>query len=666
MSPTRPVARCFTVALVFSLVTWSEPGPHAQSAPPVPAAGLALIQERELRDWLTYLASDELRGRAAFSEGYGLAAQYVAAQLRAWGVRPVEGDSYLQPVRVRGYRSTRNSIVTLEVNGETRTFKHGEGVTFPANAGAPQRLRFDRVEFVGFGRAEDLEGRDLKGKLVLMMPPVAAPAGRGRGAGAATTPSSTPTPPATPAAPVPEAAATPASTPTAGGRGRGGAAAIVAQGPGAMFTITAPAATPGAAEEALARAQAALAQATAAVTDAQRAAQGRGGPPAAGRGAAPQTPDFTSPQRLDRPVRPQVGVTDAFVDALFAGSGTTLADLRAAAQKGQAPVPRTLNARVTIAVDHSYEQVSEQTTYNVAGMIEGTDRRLRDTYVLFGAHLDHVGAASTGMPPSGGTDRCRRRSPDAQAAVKAAGRTVQRPSEPARGGGAGTPPGGRGGATPPPFDRRDLISNGADDDGSGSAALLAIAKAFAQGPKPKRSLLFIWHAGEEGGLSGSRYNADFSSVKMEDVQAAFNMDMIGRDDCDNIEGDYRDTVFVVGADRISTDLHNIVVETNRALASPMTLDYELNDPDDPEGVYTRSDHYSYAEKGIPVAFFTTGLHPDYHRVSDEVAKIRFDKLTRITRLVYGTGFAVADRERPLVRDNKGPRTGFGSSAELLK
>ena len=153
---------------------------------------------------------------------------------------------------------------------------------------------------------------------------------------------------------------------------------------------------------------------------------------------------------------------------------------------------------------------------------------------------------------------------------------------------------------------------------------------------------------------------------MEDVQAAFNMDMIGRDDCDNIEGDYRDTVFVVGADRISTDLHNIVVETNRALASPMTLDYELNDPDDPEGVYTRSDHYSYAEKGIPVAFFTTGLHPDYHRVSDEVAKIRFDKLTRITRLVYGTGFAVADRERPLVRDNKGPRTGFGSSAELLK
>jgi hypothetical protein len=645
VTQTRPVAKCLAIALLFSLTTWSHPDLRAQSAP---AAGLALIEERELREWLTYLASDELQGRQAFSEGYGLAAQYVATQLRAWGVKPLEGDSHLQPVRIRGYRTTRQSAVTVEANGETRTFTHGEGVTFPANAGADQQLQFDSVEFVGYARPEDLEGRSLEGRLVLMMPNVPPPGGRGRGRGAADGASPSPAPAATPA--------------NAGGRG--GLAAVLERNPAAIVTLAAPAAASNTTEEALARAQAALAEATTAVADALRAA--RGGPPPAGRGGAgPQTPDFTSSQRIDRPVRPQLGVNDALVDALLAGSGTSVAELRAAAGKGDAPAPRTLAARVTIAIDHDYEVVSQQTTYNVAGIVEGADPRLRSTYVLFGAHLDHVGTAQSGVPSAPGTDRCRRRSPEAQAAVTAAGRTVQRPPQAARGGGPANAQGGGGGATAPPFDERDFISNGADDDASGSAALLALARAFAQGPKPRRSLIFIWHAGEEGGLRGSRYNADFSPVPIDDVQAAFNMDMIGRDDCDNIEGDYRNTVFVVGADRISTDLHNVIVDANQTLPSPMTLDYELNDPNDPEGVYTRSDHYSYAEKGIPVAFFTTGLHPDYHRVSDEVSKIRFDKLARVAQLVYQTGFAVADRERPLVRDNKGPRTGFGSPAEVL-
>jgi len=141
--------------------------------------------------------------------------------------------------------------------------------------------------------------------------------------------------------------------------------------------------------------------------------------------------------------------------------------------------------------------------------------------------------------------------------------------------------------------------------------------------------------------------------------------MVGRDDCDNIEGDFSNTLFVIGADRISTDLHNVIVETNRTLQSPLTLDYELNDPLDPESVYTRSDHYSYASKGIPVAFFTTGLHPDYHRVSDGVDKIRFDKMARVAQLVYQAGFAVAQSETNLTRDNKGPRTGFGTGAQVI-
>jgi Zn-dependent M28 family amino/carboxypeptidase len=178
-------------------------------------------------------------------------------------------------------------------------------------------------------------------------------------------------------------------------------------------------------------------------------------------------------------------------------------------------------------------------------------------------------------------------------------------------------------------------------------------------------VVFVWHAGEEFGLFGSRYNADFPVVPLEKVQAQLNMDMVGRDDCDNLEGDYTNSVFVVGADRISTDLHNLIVESNATLAKPLTLDYELNDPADPEGVYTRSDHYSYALKGIPIAFFTTGLHPDYHRVTDTVDKIVFPKMARIAQLVYQSGFSIANTDRVLERDKKGPRTGLASKAQVI-
>src|SRR5207244_3046706 len=117
---------------------------------------------------------------------------------------------------------------------------------------------------------------------------------------------------------------------------------------------------------------------------------------------------------------------------------------------------------------------------------------------------------------------------------------------------------------------------------------------------------------------------------------------------------------------ITSDLHNINDEQNTTLAKPLTLDYEMNDPLDPESVYTRSDHYSYAAKGIPIAFFTTGLHKDYHKVSDTVDKILFPKMARITQLVYETGFAIANTDRTLERDNLGPRTGFGTRAEVIK
>jgi hypothetical protein len=377
-------------------------------------------------------------------------------------------------------------------------------------------------------------------------------------------------------------------------------------------------------------------------------------------------------QRTDAPVPPQFTGDDTFFDAVFTGTAVKFADLKAKAEKGDPIAPLSLPAKVTITIDNTFEVVSEQLTRNVVGMVQGADPKLKDTYVLFGAHLDHIGYSPTGGGGQPMPTACRARSAASQEAVRQAGKVVQNVGR--RGGGGGGRAAGAGGvargAAPPaalsPFDQRDFISNGADDDGSGSVAQLAIAKAFASGPKPKRSLVFVWHAGEEAGLLGSRYNADFPIVPLDSVQAQLNMDMVGRDDCDNLEGDYTNSVFIVGADRISTDLHNLIVETNATLPKPLTLDYELNDATDPEGVYARSDHYSYAAKGIPIAFFTTGLHADYHRVTDTVDKILFPKMARIAQLVYEAGFSIANSERVLERDNKGPRTGFASKAEVIK
>ena len=193
-------------------------------------------------------------------------------------------------------------------------------------------------------------------------------------------------------------------------------------------------------------------------------------------------------------------------------------------------------------------------------------------------------------------------------------------------------------------------------------ALLAIARAFALGPRPKRSLVFVWHTAEESGLQGSRYNADFPVVPNEKIVAQLNVDMIGRNRCD--QPGEANSVYLVGADRISTDLHNVSEDANESLSRPMKLDYELNDPADPQSLYTRSDHYSYAAKGIPVIFYTTGLHRDYHYLTDEIDKIEWDKLTHVTQLVYTTGQRLANLDRAPVRDNKGPRAGKGSVGKI--
>ena len=151
-------------------------------------------------------------------------------------------------------------------------------------------------------------------------------------------------------------------------------------------------------------------------------------------------------------------------------------------------------------------------------------------------------------------------------------------------------------------------------------------------------------------------------MKLDDVAAQLNIDMVGRNRCD--QASESNTVYLVGSDRISTELHNINEDANASMTTPMTLDYEMNDPADPESIYTRSDHYSYASKGIPIIFYTTGLHRDYHYLTDEVGRIEFPKMARIAQLVYTTGWRVANLDHMPVRDNQGPRAGKGSGGKL--
>ena len=507
---------------------------------PAPAKGVAFptVDPEDLKAWLTYLSADELDGRQVFTEGYGIAAQFIAERLREWGVKPLgDAGTYFQIVKVQSYRVERRSSVVVEVRGERLTFRDGDHVIFPPDAGGRQTLVFNGVEVAGAPTPVPEAG----GKLVLVLTPSAASA-----------------------------------------MGEAAPETLAWQAAGAGATIQYAGTAPLVA------------------TDAERRADL--GP---------------TPERVDRLVPPQLTVDSVFLSALLSGVSGGVSDVEARLSRGQAAPLHVPDVKVTIQVDNTYEPLTTRRTRNVIGMVEGTDARLKDTYVLFGAHLDHVGYAVS--------------NDDARGRVNNAIET-------------------------------DRVWNGADDDGTGTTAELAIAKAFAQGPKPRRSVVFLWHAGEEAGLYGSRYNAAFPVVPLDRVQCLLNIDMIGR----NRDDDPRqaNSVFVIGADRISTDLHNLIVDTNASLPNPMTLNYEYNDPRDSNSFYTRSDQYSYASKGVPIAFFFTGTHADYHANSDSVDKILFGKQARVAQLVYETGFAAADTDRPLRRDRRGPRAGVGFHGKL--
>jgi len=293
---------------------------------------------------------------------------------------------------------------------------------------------------------------------------------------------------------------------------------------------------------------------------------------------------------------------------------------------------------------------------NVVAIIPGSDPRLKGEYVAIGAHNDHNGVNNRPVAedslrifnhivrPEGADDSRNQATPEQQQQVNAE-LAIYRSLHPG------------------PI-RMDSINNGADDDGSGTVSVLEIAQKIASmNPRPKRSILLVWHVGEEKGLLGSQYFTNHPTVPRDSIVAQLNMDMVGRGDADDETGRTKDGtplhggpgyVMLVGSRRLSSELGDLIERVNTEDNHNLVFDYAFDVEGHPSRIYCRSDHYEYARYGIPIAFFTTGLHSDYHQVSDEPEYIDYAHMAQIANLIEDVAVHVANLGHRVVLDQPKP------------
>ncbi|HEU4632075.1 MAG TPA: M28 family peptidase [Gemmatimonadaceae bacterium] len=309
--------------------------------------------------------------------------------------------------------------------------------------------------------------------------------------------------------------------------------------------------------------------------------------------------------------------------------------------------PGTLGGTVTAALD--FVELPTDWARNVVAIIPGSDPALRGQYVAIGAHNDHVGITTPVDKDSlKAFNDARNRMLIANKMISL-GReqlaTIHVNMDSIR--------------RVHPQVRLDSINNGADDDGSGSMAVLEIAEAIQAMPvKPKRSVLFVWHTGEEGGLVGSSYFTHNPTVPMDSVVAQINIDMIGRGRAEDLPGGGPDYLGVVGSFFDSKDLGETVAAVNRKQGDPLDLDYKYDSTLTWSGynnIYGRSDHYNYALQGVPIAFFFTGLHGDYHQRSDEPEFIDYPHYARIANFIRDLVVEVGNGPRPRLNGSRPAR-----------
>jgi Zn-dependent M28 family amino/carboxypeptidase len=512
-------------------------GEKKSAAAPSPSHGNAdFITAQQLKDYLAFIASDEMEGRDTPSRGLDISAKFIATHMARWGLKPAGADgSYFQRIAM-----TQNKIDPalsyVEFNGQR--FNFGEDFLSGLTAGAVS----GPLVYAGHGwviKAKNLDafqGLDVKDKIVVLN----------------------------------------------GGRlpkGMNFNELKGKQGEDWEFP--------------------------------QDAARKRGA-----KGII-FVPNFQSFANWDRSRQSLVERGSSSVDkfqtqgnaglpmitasvklliALFQGEKQSAGEIfnRSAANDPTESFELKVDKKVsfTVAV-----KTAPAATQNVIAVLEGSDPVLKNEYVAIGAHYDHVGV--------------------------------------------GTQADG------------DAIYNGADDDGSGTVATLAIAEAFARGQRPKRSILFVWHAGEEKGLLGSRYFTENPTIPLDQIITQLNIDMIGRtrkenDMPANMTLLKPGEVYLIGSKMMSTELGELSESVNKSYLN-LTFDYKYDDPNDPERFFYRSDHYNYASKGIPIIFYFSGVHADYHRPSDSVEKIDYQNMEKIARAIYATAWELGARPaRPRV------------------
>ena len=538
--------------------------PAAAPAPRNGGLGAELITQNQLRAYLTFIADDALEGRDTPSRGLDIAARFLAANLARLGLKPMGDDgTYFQKIVLR--RTAVDPVQTSVTLGG-KTFRYGEDYLISPRGGGSAAAAFTSASLVYAGSGWVVPGKNLN-----------AYAGLGDVRGKVLVVTGGFLPPGMDFAQFRRLkAGVDYETPQSYARKNGAVGIIRLPEPNMIGNWAA---------YRDGFSQFAGGWRMARFDEGQSGSEaGPPGPPARGRQGA---------------AVPEIQAGPALVEALFAGQARSAAAALTPGAAFTLSDSKTLSATVRLTD-------RETTTQNVVAVLEGSDPVLKNEYVAFGAHYDHVGMRENGDP------------------------------------------------------KADNIFNGADDDGSGTTGVLAIAEAFARTrPRPKRSLLFVWHAGEEKGLWGSDYFTRFPTVPLKNIVTQLNMDMIGRSkpagDTEPRNADLSGPteIYAIGSKMMSRELGALSERVNKA-AGLVTFNYKYDDPDDPNRFFFRSDHFNYARRGIPIIFYFDGVHVDYHRPGDEVSKIDFAKMERVTRTVYLTGRAVADLPRRPVVDRKLP------------
>lgn len=514
--------------------------PKSQPVSLATERGADAITAAQLKDYLSFIASDEMEGRDTPSRGLDITAKFLATNLSRWGFKPAgDAGSFFQKITMRK-ESIDAGETRVQLNGEILVF--GEDyIPLATNADVTAPLVFaGNGWFLKSKNLDPYKSLDPKGKIVIIFSPLnALPTGITR-------------------------------TDLAGKQGEDWINPVTyAISKGAVGIV--------------------------AVPDFQYLANWE-----RNRSRLTERPNSTVEKfQISAGAQlPRIVPAPRVTNSLFLGEKHTAASLVELAASGQLPESFSLHPdkKLTIRVRVKSESAATQ---NVVAVFEGSDPVLKNEYVALGAHYDHVGSG--------------------------------------------------------PAVNGDSVYNGADDDGSGTTALLAMAEALAKaGKRPRRSVLFVWHAGEEKGLWGSRYFTAYPTVPLENIVAQINLDMIGRS---KKEGDTSaknktlsgtNEIYVIGSKMMSTELGELTETVNKQYLN-LTYDYRYDDPADPNRFFFRSDHINYARKGIPIVFFFDGEHEDYHGRGDSADKIDYQKMERVTRTVYMMVWELASRPaRPKV------------------